>query len=82
MIVIDRDGRMRSFSAAAQRQFGWTPAEVVGQNVSMLMPEPYRSRRRESRVPPVGGRAQPSMRSRNCWSIRAVAPQMNAPSTS
>lgn len=43
MIVIDRDGVMRSFSAAAERQFGWAPAEVIGQNVSMLMPEPYRS---------------------------------------
>jgi len=43
MIVIDKDGCMRSFSRAAERQFGWTPAEVIGQNVSMLMPEPYRS---------------------------------------
>ena len=43
MIVIDREGRMRSFSAAAERQFGWTAAETIGQNVSMLMPEPYRS---------------------------------------
>jgi two-component system sensor kinase FixL len=23
--------------------FGWTPAEVIGKNISMLMPEPYRS---------------------------------------
>jgi two-component system sensor kinase FixL len=43
MIVIDRDGRMRSFSAAAERQFGWAAADVIGQNVAMLMPEPYRS---------------------------------------
>ena len=43
MIVIDREGRMRSFSAAAERQFGWTAAEAIGRNVSMLMPEPYRS---------------------------------------
>ena len=43
MIVIDREGRMRSYSAAAERQFGWTAAETIGQNVSMLMPEPYRS---------------------------------------
>jgi two-component system sensor kinase FixL len=43
MIVIDREGHMRSFSAAAERQFGWTAAETIGQNVSMLMPEPYRS---------------------------------------
>jgi len=43
MIVIDHEGRMRSFSAAAERQFGWTAAEAIGKNVSMLMPEPYRS---------------------------------------
>ena len=43
MIVIDEDGLMRDFSHAAERLFGWTPDEVVGKNVSMLMPEPYRS---------------------------------------
>ncbi|MFI4950601.1 MAG: PAS domain S-box protein [Caulobacterales bacterium] len=43
MIVIDKDGCMRSFSRAAERQFGWTASEVIGRNVSMLMPEPYRS---------------------------------------
>ena len=43
MIVIDEGGLMRDFSHAAQRLFGWTPDEVVGKNVSMLMPEPYRA---------------------------------------
>ena len=43
MIVIDEGGLMRDFSNAAQRLFGWTPDEVVGKNVSMLMPEPYRT---------------------------------------
>jgi two-component system sensor kinase FixL len=42
MIVIDDHGVMRSFSAAAERLFGWREAEVLGSNVSMLMPEPYR----------------------------------------
>lgn len=41
MIVIDDHGIMQSFSSAAERQFGWTAAEVVGRNVSMLMPAPY-----------------------------------------
>lgn len=43
MIVIDERGHVQSFSAAAVRQFGYEPGEVVGQNVKMLMPDPYRS---------------------------------------
>ena len=42
MIVIDERGSMQSFSVAAERLFGWQAAEVVGQNVKMLMPAPYR----------------------------------------
>jgi two-component system sensor kinase FixL len=42
MIVIDDGGIMMSFSAAAERLFGWTATEVLGKNVSMLMPSPYR----------------------------------------
>ncbi len=42
MIVIDEQGRMQSFSSAAERLFGYTAAEVLGQNVKMLMPSPYR----------------------------------------
>jgi len=43
MIVIDEIGTIRSFSAAAERLFGWTSAEAVGRNVRMLMPDPYRA---------------------------------------
>ncbi|HEX7947424.1 MAG TPA: PAS domain S-box protein [Phenylobacterium sp.] len=43
MIVIDEHGIMQSFSTAAVRQFGWEPDEVIGKNVSMLMPDPYRT---------------------------------------
>lgn len=42
MIVIDRTGVIQSFSATAERLFGYTADEVKGNNVSMLMPSPYR----------------------------------------
>jgi PAS domain S-box-containing protein len=43
MIVIDANGSVTSFSAAAAQLFGYRPEEVIGQNVKMLMPEPYRA---------------------------------------
>jgi two-component system, LuxR family, sensor kinase FixL len=43
MIVIDSRGIMQFFSNAAERQFGHSAGEAIGQNVSMLMPEPDRT---------------------------------------
>jgi two-component system sensor kinase FixL len=43
MIVIDERGLMQSFSSAAERLFGYRAEDVIGQNVKMLMPEPYRT---------------------------------------
>ena len=42
IIVIDGGGTVQSFNPAAERIFGYAAADVVGQNVSILMPGPYR----------------------------------------
>lgn len=42
MIVIDDKGSIQSFSVAAQRLFGYAADEVIGHNIKMLMPSPYR----------------------------------------
>ncbi len=42
MIVIDEQARIQFFSAAAERLFGYKDSEIIGENIKILMPDPYR----------------------------------------
>lgn len=44
IVIIGTDGRIEAFNPGAEKIFGFRAAEVIGRNVSMLMPEDEASR--------------------------------------
>ncbi|MEE8046369.1 MAG: PAS domain S-box protein [Dehalococcoidia bacterium] len=43
VITIDENRIIEAFNPAAEKMFGYSPDEAIGQNVKMIMPEPYHS---------------------------------------
>src|SRR5690349_6823818 len=65
VVLVDHRGHIQAFNRAAERLFGYSAAEVLGANISILMPEPDRSahdgyiaRYLETRVPHIIGRGR------------------------
>jgi len=65
IVIIDHRGAVQQFSCSAEQLFGYRREEVLGQNVSLLMPEPmrtahdeYRSRYTATREPHIIGRGR------------------------
>lgn len=44
IITINKVGEVESFNSAAEHLFGYSAGEVIGNNVKMLMPDPYHSK--------------------------------------
>ena len=47
IITIDEQGIVEIANPAVERLFGYAPADLIGRNVSMLMPSPHRERHDE-----------------------------------
>ncbi|HZX30746.1 MAG TPA: SpoIIE family protein phosphatase [Rhodocyclaceae bacterium] len=43
IITADANGIIQACNESTELIFGWTPRELIGRNISVLMPEPYRS---------------------------------------
>jgi|OM-RGC.v1.000290830 PAS domain S-box-containing protein len=43
IVTASRSGIIESFSKAAEHIFGWSEQEVIGKNLTLLMPEPFQS---------------------------------------
>jgi PAS domain S-box-containing protein len=78
IITIDDAGLIESINPATERLFGYAAAELIGQNVKMLMPEPYEAEHDgyitnylESRANTCSSRSR--IRVRGCQRISAIA---------
>jgi PAS domain S-box-containing protein len=69
VIVIDQQGLIELFSPAAEAIFGYTAQEVLGRNVSMLMPEGH-ALQHDDHISGSGQNGQPLTRNREVQGLR------------
>ena len=50
VITIDAGGHIETVNPAAEKTFGYAADELIGRNINMLMPEPYRSQKASIRL--------------------------------
>ena len=72
IVTIDAQGRIQQWSSGAQRIFGYAPEEVLGTDLTILMPEPHHSRHpayvasfmktRNAKIIGIGGRELTAVR--------------------
>lgn len=43
IVTITQDGLVRSFNKSAEKMFLWNEADILGKNINLLMPEPFKS---------------------------------------
>jgi len=71
IITIDEFGTIEAFNPAAQRLFGYMKSEVIGQNVSLLMPSPDREAHDTYLLNyTVSGRSRPGLSGREVQGLR------------
>ena len=47
VLIIDQDGTVEYSNPATERLFGYTSSDLIGNDIKMLMPDPYRSQHTE-----------------------------------
>src|SRR5687768_9259537 len=69
VICMDERQRVTFFNQGAEKIFGWTPEEIIGQRIEVLIPERYRAHHEEQ----VAGFGRSNVKARRMGERRGIA---------